>query len=402
MESQDATGTPAQDAHARNSRMRIILGVVVALIVAAVVWFTGLGSYLRERAAYAPTPATFSGTSDSLHQTVVVPTLDSPCPPNRNIIWCSSFQLAWNELKDKVVRAPLEVSGAEEIASRLNAAQPSASDLEPSSFYAAGGRVGDGIISQIKKGMADRFPSHQLPDLQEYAGETDGMLAYSYLSARVPFAHPFRRVERAFTFGDSSGVETAVEAFGVWNYSSRYDKVRKQVEVMYHRYGSDRGTSAEGRQTKEYVLDLCKDSRPYQVVVALVERQDSLAKTLEYIRLQVGAFQQDQYTRWETQLKKVDEVEIPEMVWRIDHRFQELIGKTVSNVGLPIVGALQTIEFRLDRYGVVLESDAHVAVAASPREFLFNRPFLVYMQKRGAAQPFFVMWVDNAELLTRK
>lgn len=33
---------------------------------------------------------------------------------------------------------------------------------------------------------------------------------------------------------------------------------------------------------------------------------------------------------------------------------------------------------------------------------LFNRPFLVYMQKRGAERPFFVMWVDNAELLVRK
>jgi hypothetical protein len=33
---------------------------------------------------------------------------------------------------------------------------------------------------------------------------------------------------------------------------------------------------------------------------------------------------------------------------------------------------------------------------------VFDRPFLVYMQKRGAEQPFFVMWVDNAELLVRR
>jgi hypothetical protein len=50
----------------------------------------------------------------------------------------------------------------------------------------------------------------------------------------------------------------------------------------------------------------------------------------------------------------------------------------------------------------VLESEARLGVAALPREFVFNRPFLVYMQKRGAEHPFFVMWVDNAELLTRK
>jgi hypothetical protein len=403
MESQDATGTPAQATAGVKRRMPFLLAGAASLIVlGAVVWLTGFGSYVYQCAAYTPTPPTFAGSSESLQHTVIVPTLDSPCPPNKNVIWCSSFQLAWNELKDKVVHAPLQVVGAEEIAARLNAAPQSTSDLEPSSFYVAGGRIGDGIVDKIKKEMAKKFPSRQLPDLQKYADEPAGLLAYSYLSAQVPFKYPFRQVERPFLFADSSGGETAVEAFGVWNYSSRYDKIRKQVEVMYYRRGSNRRANAEGPQTTEYVLDLCKDSQPYQIVVALVEPRDLLAETLEYIRRQVEGFQKGQYTRLETQLKNVDEVEIPEMVWRIDHPFQELIGKTVSNVGLPIVGALQTMEFRLDRTGVVLESDTRLGVAALPREFVFNRPFLVYMQKRGAQQPFFVMWVDNAELLTRK
>jgi hypothetical protein len=35
-----------------------------------------------------------------------------------------------------------------------------------------------------------------------------------------------------------------------------------------------------------------------------------------------------------------------------------------------------------------------------PRYFYFNRPFLISVAKRGAnARPFFVMWVDNAELM---
>jgi hypothetical protein len=33
---------------------------------------------------------------------------------------------------------------------------------------------------------------------------------------------------------------------------------------------------------------------------------------------------------------------------------------------------------------------------------LFYRPFFLYMKKRGAKHPFFVMWVDNAELLIKK
>jgi hypothetical protein len=73
-----------------------------------------------------------------------------------------------------------------------------------------------------------------------------------------------------------------------------------------------------------------------------------------------------------------------------------------ANPPMPIVEALQTIEFRLDRCGAALESESKLAILAAPRYFDFNRPFLVYMQKRGAEHPFFVMWVDNAELLVRE
>ena len=35
-------------------------------------------------------------------------------------------------------------------------------------------------------------------------------------------------------------------------------------------------------------------------------------------------------------------------------------------------------------------------------QFKFDRPFLVMLRKRGTEHPFFVMWVDNAELLQRR
>ena len=41
----------------------------------------------------------------ALKETVVVPTLDSPMPTGKNVVWCSSFQLAWNKLKEDVCRS---------------------------------------------------------------------------------------------------------------------------------------------------------------------------------------------------------------------------------------------------------------------------------------------------------
>jgi hypothetical protein len=40
-------------------------------------------------------------------------------------------------------------------------------------------------------------------------------------------------------------------------------------------------------------------------------------------------------------------------------------------------------------------------VGCADPSFIFDRPFLIVVKKRGAEHPFFVMWVDNAELLCK-
>ncbi|MBN1507061.1 MAG: hypothetical protein JW955_09455 [Sedimentisphaerales bacterium] len=377
----------------------LIVVVVIALgLSIAGSWIVGLGRrvgrQVDQQAPYPGRTPTFSGNSQKLTQTVIVPTLDSPSPPGKNVIWCSSFQLAWNELRDNVLKAPLQVIGAEEVADRLNVAKQSTSDLEPESFYATGGWIRDGIVDKIRKDMAAKFPSHVLPD---FSGYDSGLLAYCYLTANVPFKVPFGQIEKGLAFTDSQGGKSRVEAFGLPGlFGYWHVEVREQVEVLY--VGSDPNLK-DPWEISEYAIDLCKYSQPYQVVAALVEPRGSLAETFEYVRSQVDKAKHSEDLH---ELGRRDILEVPEMVWRIDHRFLQLIGKPLANVKGPITEAMQTIEFRLDRSGAKVESEALMAAKARPNRFAFDRPFLVYMQKRGAEQPFLVMWVDNAELLVRK
>ncbi|MCP4607285.1 MAG: YihY/virulence factor BrkB family protein [Planctomycetes bacterium] len=383
-----------------NFKLRIgaIFGIIVGLVaVIAVFLSTSFGYYLIQRIEYSKMSEIPSVDSGSLNQTSIVPTLDSPCPKSKNVIWCSSFQLAWNRMKEDVIGAPVEVVGAEELAARLNSAKQTAADLEPDSVYATAGRIHQGTIDKIQKDMAAKFPSHSLPDFNQYAVIPQGILAYSYLIANVPFKYPYRQVNKEFIFTDSNGVETNVDAFGVWGYGSQYKRLREQAEILYVQ-------EDDRYQMKEFAVDLCRHSKPYQVVAAMVEPKDSLAQTLDYISNQIADFKQtDIYERMRF-LGSVDVLKVPEMFWEIDHHFDELIGKVVANANpaMPIVEAKQVIKFKLDRYGARLESESNIMVAATPRNFIFNRPFLVYMKKRDCDQPFFVMWIDNAELLNRK
>jgi len=310
--------------------------------------------------------------------------------------------LAWNRIKDDVIGAPVEVVGAEELAARLNSAEQTADDLEPDSFYAVAGRINQEIISRIQKDMKDKFPSHSLPDFSDFANIPQGILAYSYLIANVPFKYPYRQVEDDFIFADSNGIETNVEAFGVWGHETQYKRIREQAEILY--IHEDRNEHNPEYRYKEFAIDLCKHSKPYQVVAAMVEPKDSLAQTLSYIRDQMTDFKQTDNHEKVRFLGSVDVLIVPEMFWKIDHRFNELIGKIVTNANppMPIIEAKQWIKFKLDRYGAILESEAQIVFGGSPICLRFNRPFLVYIKKRNCEQPFFVMWVDNAELLNKK
>jgi len=385
-------------------RSGAILSILISFVAVIVMFFSlGLDNYLIQRLEYSKVTQTFSGNSDSLQNTTIVATLDSPRPENKNVIWCSSFQLAWNRIRDDVIGEPVEVIGAEKLAARLNKAQQSAADLEANSFYAAAGRMKQGIIDDIRKGMSAKFPSYSVPDFNDIAGIPDAILAYSYLTANVPFKHPFRQVKVEFTFTDSQGVETNVGAFGAWGISSQYKKrMREQVEILY--LHEDREATDRDLQIKEFAVDLCKHSEPYQVVAAVVEPKDSLDQTLDYVRGKVADSRQKERYEQMSLLDYVDVLTVPEMFWDIDHRFDELIGKTVANANpaMPIIEARQAIKFKLDRYGAMLESESILGVTSTPRCFKFNRPFLVYMKKRDCEQPFFVMWVDNAELLNRE
>jgi hypothetical protein len=95
---------------------------------------------------------------------------------------------------------------------------------------------------------------------------------------------------------------------------------------------------------------------------------------------------------------------VPEMVWNLSHRFTELEGREFTNAqlrGQRLDIAQQDIRFRLDRSGAELQSEAKIYMLPIPTRYVFDRPFLLYMQMRGSSLPYFVMWVANAELLEK-
>jgi len=316
--------------------------------------------------------------------------------------------MAWNQLRSLANGEPLRIRGAETVAERLNQREESEDDLEPQMYYAAAGLMSDGIAQKIKQEMARKYPAAPFPEFADLNGSI--AVAYSHLQAQVKFKEPYfenptggRADPHFFAFEGKEGGRDPVEYFGIRGYVEA-PKIRSQAEILY---AFEPENSVD---LSEFAVDLSKESSPNQLVLAYLPRKETLAETLEDLKKKMKQKPSERVSAKleRHQLTYGDSLLVPTMHWRILHHFHELEGadKPIQNTG-PLSGtylgeAFQTLEFKLDRSGATIRSDSMLATFSAPWDLRFNRPFLLYMKKRGAKHPFFVMWVDNAELLIKR
>lgn len=370
-----------------------IVGGTVALLAIAS-WYV----YTHRSNTDFDTAISLVANSDDLKQTAIVPTLDSPVPKGKSAIWCASFQFAWNRLKEDVVKEPIQLANAQPVADRLNRADQVENDVEENSVYAAAGLVKDGIVERIQAEMARKFPNVSRPLLDAPAA---GAVAYAYLAASSKYEYPFFENDERFLFTDSDGNKTAVGSFGIRAKDDyAYDRLRGQVQVLY----CPREAIWREEEIPEFIVDPCKTSQPYQIVLARVDRQGTLAETLADVERKIASQPADDFA---SKVGPRDTLLIPNMRWMVSHRFKELEGKDKQFLnpaleGLYLDTAIQTIQFRLNRSGAELASEAKVYVKPGASFFHFDRPFLVMMKNRSHKNPFLLVWIENAELLEKQ
>ena len=179
--------------------------------------------------------------------------------------------------------------------------------------------------------------------------------------------------------------------------------VREQVDVLYYK-------PADQASTVEFAVDLFILPYSYQVVLACVPKQNNLGETVTFVEQKIFEFKQDpdyeQLRKLQpaSDFQSADSLIFPDVFYRLTHHFAELEDKAIGNQpwldqGYFIYQTMQMIDFTLG--GIILRDRINSPPwLRKPRSFHFDKPFLVYIKKREpSASPFFVMWVDNAELM---
>jgi hypothetical protein len=380
-------------------RRTVVIGcscVGIFLVLLVVLLITR--NVLRRGAPYLPSSMAVYQSPSDLQQSVIVPTMDSKLPEGKNVIWCASFQLSWDHLARDVLHAPAVVAHAEEIVSHLNANRFPEDDLPETGYYATAGFCRDGVVDKITEEMQRRF--QKVPRIGKIDDPRNVIVAYGYLEAVIPFPIHYFENPAPMLFQDAKGGKTNVLSFGA-NFSRPsldYGRLGKQVRVLHC------VPDANKKKTVEFVIDPCRESSPNQLILACVPAERTLQATWNSVEKRMAAYPRRPDANESFDL---DVLLVPSMAWEITHHFTELEGhdKRLKNKGfedLFTLCAMQGIRFRLDRGGVEMRSEAFAAASAIPRKFVFDRPFFVFIRKRGSDIPFFAMYVDNAELLEHK
>ena len=333
--------------------------------------------------------------------TAVVATLETPIPNGKNAIWGASFLAAWKTLAEQVAQEPLVLEQAAGLAAALNSAPDPRPAIPPAALYVASGWQPQGIVERIHKELAQKFPSKSPPTFPGAAPDT--FIAYAYLEASVKFSLPYFQNRQALPFTDSAGRTTPIVSFGIRAEDDyAYAKLRAQPRILFRK-------GKEFDRNLEFAIDLCPDSKPSQIVIARINREPTLAAAVarvdrESIEMEKLGRGNPRYAGYLGSVGPNDVLLVPHCFWQLSHRFSELEGKTFANAqlkGQRLDVAQQDILFRLDRSGAELKPESKNYCLPVPTHFVMDRPFLLYMGQRGAKIPYFALWIDNAELLSK-
>ena len=300
----------------------------------------------------------------------------------RNLIWCASFQMAWDAL-EKMYGFPLDLEGKPPMAAGLNRKLTGTEVVDPARCLILAGRRGSNVLEQFQLEMKSRFPHAQVPPLA-WPPEGDAM-AFAYLSTDLPFAIPLFRHRKGISF-----LGAHVTTFGLWDGHTEKPTREQLRQVTVRNFVSD----------QEFVVELHATTKGERILVARVNPGATLLDTVKTV-MERGRSRGDWF-------KLEDDLIIPCVNFDLTRQYPEVIGRTLlHHPEKAFIGqALQKTRFRLDEEGAKLESLAAVATVLNGdppkgRKMICDGPFLILLAREGAALPYFAYWVENDELLVR-
>jgi hypothetical protein len=349
-------------------------------------------------------------SGDQLNLTTMSPGLREAISPGRNLLWCGTFQLAWNELT-KLIGGPAHLEPGSPLVSELNRQEFTRESVDPANCVAIADFVRNDVYGRIERALktiASKEDYRRCQPHRDIAVRPQDIVAYAYLQADLRYPVPFEKLDGRLTFQG-----TPVSAFGIGE-ERKPDQARLYPQVCVHDYN--------GRE--DFVVELASRTKGDRLILARLKPAETLLATIQEVerRLTPVPSSRDPAKLTKEQRQQAldhlahagDVLIVPKMGFEMTRSYDELTGRhlrpTTRGVDddLWLLDAVQFIRFEMNEEGASLRSYAQMSFTCSAerppppdRWMVFDGPFLLMLQREGASLPYFAAWFGDAELLQK-
>lgn len=313
----------------------------------------------------------------------VLPTMNTQSTA-QNRIWVGTFQLVWNELTDKIVKAPVKFLDFDsQMANNLNQKQFKKSNLNEKSYYVKSGIVSPALKAEIEKNIKSKF--HETSDILkmfDFTYNPEKIFVYAMLKKDFRFTNAFDKLATG-NFGNS---QEKVKYFGINDNSN--PKLYKNVNVLFYNDNNDFAVKLYTKGKDEVLLYRTNDDKTFDKYYA--ELNDKTAK----------------YSG-DKNFVKNDTLTIPDIKLYQETSFNELEGHQIVGTNMQIDKTIETVDFRMNNKGVKLKSEAAImlrCMSLAPREgrdFTFNNNFVLFLIEKNQNTPYYAMKVSDVAAINK-
>ncbi len=295
-------------------------------------------------------------------------------------IWCGTFQLIWNDLKNDLAKQDIVFTPQLKVIDNLNKETFRASDISDKYYYKKVGTPSLKLKEEIEKAIKDKFneTSDILDDFEWENRDPKDYFLYAMLKKEFQFEKAFEDLELG-KFGKYENIKY----FGI---KEKTDELKNQVNVLYYNSKDDFAIKLKTKQEDEVYL--CKNPQ---------------GKTFNEIYNNM--LKQEEKYEGSSKIQEGEILKIPNIKLKEKNEFTEIQNKDFlfSNGDVyKIEKAIQTIEFELDRTGGKIKSEAGMManvqsakVVDEVREFLIDDSFAIFLKEEGKNTPYFAGKIDD-------
>lgn len=302
-----------------------------------------------------------------LKQTDFVITLENPISENKNIIYAPAFLYAWDKIKEDL-KSPIIIDNS-----------------FSTDFYL------------LNKSISHRNSLHQ----NEYSVSSqiidNTIIAKAIFNKTLPFERKLQVLVKPINFD-----KTQVAAFGMYYYDI---DVINFTTILYY------------KDDNNFILKLAPKDKEHEIILVKgLNRYQTLKDAIKLTNKLIAKGKKEATDRrllWKYEIVPKDKFAIPAIKFNIETNYRYLEGQSFStgdNKKHSIELAYQRTGFILDENGAVVESEVVAVVDSAgvdpvirhPKKMIFDKPFLIIVKRVDNINPYFVMKVANAELLTRE